>query len=83
MVDGNAMIFEERAKRAPRHVKKVPFQQLLTFRKIIFPKRSEEGQSPTEQNMCGRNKEKVSITPLYFPDTYLCFVTFSLLGLGL
>ena len=41
------------------------------FGNNIFLKRSEKGRRPTEQSMCGCCKEKVPLTPLYFPDTLI------------
>ena len=41
----------------------------ITFEKIIFLKRSEGGQRPTKQSICRGCKEKVLLTPLYYPDT--------------
>ena len=41
----------------------------ITFGNIIFIKRSEGLQKPTEQSMRRTCKEKVSLAPLYYPGT--------------
>ena len=41
----------------------------IMVEKNYFSITSEEAQRPTERSMCVDCKEKVSLTPLYYPDT--------------